>query len=126
MKKYFLFFALVLAMMSCKKDKTIDTQLIGPWSDYNAFYQFNNDFTYYTRYLRVGSGADSVMVDSVWGTYQLDKKRVNVTFYQKGYRQKYSGFVYFQNANPNTWHYSIQDTILNYSSHTTLGSLFKQ
>jgi hypothetical protein len=127
MKKYILLFSLMIAILSCKKDKSIDTQLIGQWSDYNAFYQFNNDFTYYTKYLKVGSGADSVKVDSVWGTYELDRKRVNVTFNQQGYRQKYTGIVYFQNANPNTWHYSIEsDTVLNYNSHTTLGTLFKQ
>jgi hypothetical protein len=127
MKKFTVLFVLFLAIGSCKKDKTIDTQLIGPWSDYNAFYQFNEDFTYYTRYLKVGSGSDSVRVDSVWGTYSLDKKRVNVTFNQKGYRQKYTGIVYFQAANPITWHYSIQnDTVLNYTSHTSLGTLFRQ
>jgi hypothetical protein len=127
MKKYILLFSLMAALLSCKKDKSIDTQLIGPWSDYNAFYQFNNDFTYYTKYLRIGSGADSVKVDSVWGTYELDRKRVNVTFNQHGYRQKYTGIVYYQNANPDTWHYSIQnDTVLNYNSHTTLGTLIRQ
>jgi hypothetical protein len=126
MKNCILFLVLLFTTFSCKKDKTIDTQLIGQWSDYNAFYQFNNDFTYYTLYLRTGNGTDSVRVDSVWGDYELDKKRVNVTFNQLGYRQKYSGIVYFQKANPNTWHYSITDTILNYNSHTTSGYLFKQ
>lgn len=127
MKNYILLFVLLVTIISCKKDKTIDTQLIGQWSDYNGLYQFNENFTYYTRYLKIGSGKDSVRVDSVWGSYELDKKRVNVTFYQKGYRQKYSGLIFFQNANPNTWHYSIQnDTVLNYSSHTSLGSLYKQ
>ena len=127
MKKYILLFGLMGLILSCKKDKSIDPQLIGPWTDYNAFYQFNNDFTYYTKYLKTGSGMDSVKIDSVWGTYELDRKRVNVTFNQQGYRQKYTGIVYFQNANPNTWHYSIQnDTVLNYNSHTTLGTLIKQ
>jgi hypothetical protein len=127
MKKNLLIFALSLCIFSCKKDDSIDTQLLGTWSDYNSSYTFNSDFTYNIRYLSTGSGPDSVVVDSAFGTYELDNKRVNVTFNQQGYRDKASTTVFYQSANPATWHYTIQnDTILNYTSHTTLGVLYKQ
>ncbi|HXA00940.1 MAG TPA: hypothetical protein VNW99_03070 [Cytophagaceae bacterium] len=127
MKKNILLIALIICTLSCKKDNSIDTKLIGKWSDFNALYQFNTDFTYHINYLSVGSGKDSVKIDSAFGTYELDKKRVNVTFNQKGYRHKYTGVVLFQTVNPITWHYSIQsDTILNYNSNTSLGILYKQ
>jgi hypothetical protein len=127
MKKNILLIAIILCTFSCKKDNSIDTKLVGKWSDYNTLYQFNSDFTYHINYLSIGMGKDSVKIDSTFGTYQLDKKRVNVTFIQKGYRQKYTGVVLFQTANPTTWHYSFpSDSIMNYNSNTTIGILHKK
>ncbi|MFL5731099.1 MAG: hypothetical protein ACJ75J_16545 [Cytophagaceae bacterium] len=126
MKKRIIYLVLLFCIFSCKKDNSIDTQLIGKWSDFTSTYTFNPDFTYNTLYTRIGSGADSVKIDSAFGTYELDKKRVNVTFNQAGYRQKYTGVVFYEKANPVTWHYSIQDSVLNYNSHTTTGVLYKQ
>jgi hypothetical protein len=127
MKKNILILALLLCIFSCKKDDSIDTQLVGTWSDYNSSYQFNSDFTYNVLYLSMGNGGYTVTIDSSFGTYELDRKRVNVTFNQKGYRQKTNGAVLFETANPVTWHYSIQgDTALHYNSHTTIGILYKQ
>jgi hypothetical protein len=127
MKKNILILALIFCTLSCKKDNSIDTKLIGKWSDFNSLYQFNSNFTYSINYLSIGNGKDSVKIDSAFGTYELDKKRVNVTFNQKGYRKKSTGVVLFQTANPTTWHYSFpSDSVLNYNSNTTLGVLYKQ
>ena len=127
MKKNILLIALMICTFSCKKDTSIDTKLIGKWSDFNSLYQFNSNFTYSINYLSIGNGKDSVTIDSAFGTYELDKKRVNVTFNQKGHRTKSTGAVLFQTANPTTWHYSFpSDSVLNYNSNTTLGVLYKQ
>jgi hypothetical protein len=127
MKKNILLIALIICTFSCKKDNSIDTKLIGKWSDFNSLYKFNSDFTYNINFLSNGSGKDSVTIDSAFGTYELDKKRVNVTFNQKGYRKKSTKVVLFQSTNPTTWHYSFpNDTVLNYNSNTTLGVLYKQ
>ena len=127
MKKGILILTLFVLAVACKKDDSIDPKLLGKWSDFNVRYTFNGDYTYAVNYLRTGAGQDSVLVDSVFGTYSLDRKRDNITFNQKGYRERYSGNIISQEKYANTWNYSFEtDTILKYTSNTTLGVLYKE
>jgi hypothetical protein len=127
MKKNILLIVIIICTFSCKKDNSIDTKLVGKWSDFNSLYQFNSDFTYNILRLSSGLGKDTVLIDSTFGSYELDNKRVNITFTQKGSRNKSTKVVSFQTVNPTTWHYSFpNDTTLNYNSNTSLGVLYKQ
>lgn len=123
----FILLAVIFSGCSANQDY-IDTKLLGKWTDYNNRYQFNPDHTYSINYLRSGLGADTVLIDSVFGTYQLNKKRSNLTFFQEGYRNRNSaGTITYQKTNATTWNYTIEnDTVVKYTSNTTLGRLFKK
>ena len=109
---------------SCVKNEVkIDDELIGKWTDTNTIYEFKNDFTYNTQYVRAGVLPNSVLTDSVYGDYIVESGRSNITFNLKGYRPK-GGAVVEEDLNSTTWNYSIEnDTLLHYESNTTLGTM---
>lgn len=120
----FIFLAIVCG---CKKDTSIDPQLLGLWDDFNTIYTFNNDFTYSQKYYHFGYGKDSVKIDSIFGRYELDRKKSNLFFFQKGYREKSTGLIITQELSGNSWSYNIEsDTILRYTSNNSLGKLIKK
>jgi len=120
------YFVILLSLLfSCRSQDTIDPKLIGKWTDTNTIYEFRDDNTYSTNYLRVGVLPNSVLTDSVFGEYTIETKRSNITFDLRGYRPK-NGVVIDSSLNSTTWNYSIEnDTILNYESNTTLGNFKK-
>ena len=113
-------------MFSCINNEIkIDDKLVGKWTDTNTVYEFRDDFTYSTKYIRAGVLPNSVLTDSVYGEYIVESGRSNITFNLKGYRPK-GGEVVEDEINSTTWNYSIEnDTILRYESNTTLGTMKK-
>lgn len=112
-------------LSACKKDDGVDDQLYGKWTDTNTVYEFRDDLTYSTKYVRAGVLPNSVLTDSVWGTYIIESDRSNITFDLKGYRPK-NGEPVEESLNSTTWNYAIEnDTILHYESNTTLGTMKK-
>lgn len=124
----FIFLIICLTIFSCTEDKNYtDPSLIGRWYDYNNIYRFSDDHSYYILYERTGTAQHPVTADSVFGNYKIDKKRGNIIFYQEGYLPKNSSTVVFENLNATTWKYEINpDTLLTYTSHTTLGQLYRE
>ena len=122
--KKIVYIALAFISFSCVKNEIkIDDQLVGKWTDTNTIYEFRDDWTYSTKYVRAGVLPNSVLTDSVWGEYIVESGRNNITFNLKGYRPKDSTLVE-QELNSTTWNYSIEnDTLLNYESNTTLGTM---
>lgn len=117
---------LVIAFSSCIKNEIkIDEKLVGKWTDTNTVYEFRDDFTYSTKYVRAGVLPNSVLTDSVYGDYIVESGRNNITFNLKGYRPK-GGDIIETEINSTTWNYSIEnDTLLRYESNTTLGTMKK-
>lgn len=111
---------------SCVKNEIkIDDKLLGKWTDTNTVYEFKDDWTYTTKYVRAGVLPNSVLTDSVWGEYIVESGRNNITFNLKGYRPK-GGDIVEDDLNSTTWNYSIEsDTLLHYESNTTLGTMKK-
>lgn len=129
MKKIILFLVISFSLLACKKDESLDPKLVGSWTDYNVTFTFTSDFRYNIKYLRAGAGVDTVTVDSVFGEYALEKtkKKDKIIFNQKGYREKFTQVVVSKEEYATTWNYSfVNDSTLNYSSHTTLGTLYKK
>ncbi len=129
MKKALLFLVIFSSLLACKKDESLDPKLVGSWSDFNVTYTFSSDFRYNIKYLRTGKGPDTVTVDSVYGEYSLErsKKKNKVIFNQKGYREKFTGVIVSKEEYATTWNYSFpNDTALTYTSHTSLGTLYKE
>ena len=124
---------LIFTFFSCEKDKyfenlnTMDSQLEGSWWDTNTIYTFSdggNDTLYFgQKHLRSGVGQDSIKTDSIFGWFLIDNERKNITFNVEGWITKYDSITIIQKLNSTTWNYSISDTILNYESSTTLGTL---
>ncbi|HEY8402735.1 MAG TPA: hypothetical protein VIK89_15810 [Cytophagaceae bacterium] len=126
MTKRWLIIFFVLVFSGCKKDTSVDPQLIGTWDDFNSIYTFRTDFTYSLEFYHNGYGPDSVKIDSVYGIYELDRKKNNLRFFQKGYREKLSGLIVPYEKNDN-WNYSIEnDSVLTYTSNTRAGKLVKR
>lgn len=124
--KKFLFILIGIISFSCVKNEIkIDEQLLGKWTDTNTIYDFKDDFSFSTQYVRAGVLPNSVLTDSVYGEYIVESGRSNITFNLKGYREK-NGPVIEEELNSTTWNYSIEnDTILHYESNTTLGTMKK-
>ena len=124
MKKLQIILSLFI-LFSCKNENIDDPKIIGKWTDTNTIYEFREDHTYSTNYIRAGVLPNSVLTDSVYGEYIIESKRNNLTFNLKGYRPK-NGVAIDTSLNSTTWNYSIKnDTILNYESNTTLGTMTK-
>lgn len=118
--------AIVFISAACSQE-TIQPEpaLLGQWTDYNVIYTFNQDFSYSMNYLRKGRGQDTVSVDSVFGHYNIDKKRSNISFEVSGYRTK-EGQLIYKPLNGTAWHYNIKDSIMTYQSRTAIGQLYKK
>ena len=125
MKKVIYIFIAIISFSCVKNEIKIDDQLLGKWTDTNTIYEFRDDFSYSTQYVRAGVLPNSVLTDSVYGEYIVESGRSNITFNVKGYRSK-DGTLVEEEINSTTWNYSIEnDTILHYESNTTLGTMKK-
>jgi hypothetical protein len=102
----------------------LDPQLIGRWTDKNVNYYFSSSLTFGEKFLRKGSGVDTVLTDSSYGNYTLDVSNHTITFLITGVRMK-SGTVLGTNLNGGVWNYSISDTVLTYTTLTSNGRLVK-
>ena len=121
--KNILYILILLTSFSCINNEIrIDDELLGKWTDTNTVYEFRDDWTYSTKYVRAGVLPNSVLTDSVWGEYIVESGRNNITFNLKGYRPK-GGAIVEEELNSTTWNYSIEDTTLHYESNTTLGTM---
>jgi hypothetical protein len=118
-----------LILFSCKKDETVPNKLIGKWTDENTSYAFTPEKTYSTKYLRTGALPDTVVTDSIWGTYSYETSSENVSFLVKGIKYRKStkiGTDSIANVNYNgpTWNISFEgNDVLKYRSNTSLGYL---
>ena len=125
MNKFTLIIVSFIFLFSCKNKNIDDPKLVGKWSDTNTIYEFRDDHTYSTNYVRAGVLPNSVLTDSVFGEYIIESRRNNITFNLKGYRPK-NGSVIDTSLNSTTWNYNIEnDTTLHYESNTTLGTMTK-
>jgi len=130
------FILVLLLVTSCGNNdnyfttlNVMDPDLAGSWWDTNTIYTFSEIsednitiLVYGEKHIRSGVGQDSIVTDSVYGTFDLDLDRKNITFNVKGWITK-SGDTVAQELNSTTWNYSITDTIMTYESSTTLGTL---
>lgn len=121
-----LFALLVILADSCAVNIAPDTKIHGIWRDINTRYFFGADNTYYIKYLRVGAVGDSILNDSVFGTYKVEQNRSNLTFEIVGYVRRKDGQVVTNKMNGTTWHYEVKNDTLSYISKTTIGKLYKQ
>ncbi len=111
--------------IACKVDDSVNPELIGVWENLNQRYTFREDYTYSLENLRPGNAQDSIIADSLWGTYELDNDRSNLSLKPAGYRLKSTGELVNQALNDQTWNYQIAGNTLNYTSQTTIGKLEK-
>ncbi|WP_028979886.1 hypothetical protein [Sporocytophaga myxococcoides] len=130
MKRKLYIFALALPLLfSCKKDENYaDPRLVGKWTDFNTSYTFSEDKTFYSLYLRSGMGSDTILVDSIFGTYSVNKKKNVLNFSMHGYRKKDSlKTIVMDNRNMPAWNYSFDnDSTLTYRTSTAYSKLFKK
>ncbi|MBY0427119.1 MAG: hypothetical protein K2Q22_15900 [Cytophagales bacterium] len=123
-----------IALIGCEKSVTtqIDPKLIGNWTDKNVRYYFNSNLNYGLKYLRKGSGVDTVVTDSAFGNYTLDVSNNTISFVITGYKLK-TGTTVGANINAGVWNYSIsgydpvkrKDTVLTYTTLTSNGRLVR-
>ncbi|WP_045469243.1 hypothetical protein [Sporocytophaga myxococcoides] len=130
MKRKLYIFALALPILfACKKDENFsDPRLIGKWTDFNTSYAFSEDKTFYSLYLRSGMGSDTILVDSIFGTYYVNKKKNVLNFNMNGYRKKDSlKTIIIENRNMPAWNYTFDnDSTLTYQTSTAYSKLFKK
>ena len=130
MKRKLYIFALVLPLLlSCKKDENYaDPRLVGKWTDFNTSYIFSEGKTFYSLYLRSGMGNDTILVDSIFGTYSVNKKKNVLNFKMNGYRKKDSlRTIVMDNRNMPAWNYNFDnDSTLTYQTSTAYSKLFKK
>ncbi len=130
MKRKLYIFALALPLLfACKKDENYtDLRLIGKWTDFNTSYTFSEDKTFYSLYLRSGMGSDTILVDSIFGTYSVNKKKNVLNFIMNGYRKKDSlKTIIMDNRNMPAWNYKFDnDSTLTYQTSTAYSKLFKK
>ncbi len=118
-------FGFMVLPIACNNDSEgVDPSLVGVWTDENNLYHFKSDLRYGIKYLRKGQGNDSILTDSVFGTYTVDTRRSNISFFQEGFLLRSDSLV-FSALSGTTWNYSISGNQLNYESRTTSGTLFK-
>lgn len=112
--------------IACEKQNTTQTdpKLIGKWTDRNVRYYFYPTRTYGLKYLRKGSGLDTVTTDSSYGSYTLDITNNTISFLLTGVKLK-TGTVLGVNINGGVWNYAINDTVLTYTSLTSNGRLVR-
>lgn len=130
MKRKLYIFALALPLLfACKKDENYaDPRLIGKWTDFNTSYTFSENKTFYSLYLRSGMGSDTILVDSIFGTYSVNKKKNVLNFTMNGYRKKDSlRTIVMENRNMPAWNYKFDnDSTLSYQTSTAYSKLFKK
>ncbi len=123
--------ALFGALVSCAPEEiTDDPKLIGTWENPTLRYVFRNDKTYSQIFLRKGRGSDTTRRDSLFGKYQVDGKRNNITFTLEGFRVRDTArsgadsfYVVLREQNAGVWNYTVSDSVLNYNSGTQRGEL---
>jgi hypothetical protein len=117
---------LIVACNSSKEE--LDERILGQWSDGNTSYHFKANKIFGIKYQRQGLGIDAVTTDSIWGTYQVDKKRSNIYFEAEYLTLKSKpDSVIKRRTNLPVLNYLIQgDSLLNYTSNTIKGSLKKR
>src|SRR5690606_30007331 len=103
-------------------------RLIGKWTDFNTSYTFSEDKTFYSLYLRSGMGSDTILVDSIFGTYSVNKKKTVLNFIMNGYRKRDSlKTIVMDNRNMPAWNYKFDnDSTLTYQTSTAYSKLFKK
>lgn len=131
MKKHiFYLVASLLVFVSCNKFDGDDARLYGSWSNGAQKYNFYSDKSYSIENLLKGDSINPITYDSIFGVYNIDEKRSNITFDQKGAKLDSNDVIEYKNVNSSTWNYEIKyndaDTTLEYESTTTTGILTKE
>jgi hypothetical protein len=125
----YIFILTVSFLFGCKEDEIYtDPRLIGKWTDFNSSYTFNEDKSFFLLYLRSGMGSDTILTDSIFGTYYVNKKKKLLNFTMQGYRKRDSlQTVVWENRNMPAWNYSFDnDSTLSYQTSTAYSKLFKK
>ncbi len=118
-----LLFLSILAQ-GCGDNTGVDPSVVGVWTDDNNRYHFQADSRYGVKYLRKGQGQDTILTDSVFGTYVVDTRRNNISFNQEGIVLRPDSLV-LRPQSGTTWNYTISGNVLEYRSRTTVGSIFR-
>ncbi|GAL87559.1 hypothetical protein MYP_4789 [Sporocytophaga myxococcoides] len=73
-------------------------------------------------------GSDTILVDSIFGTYYVNKKKNVLNFNMNGYRKKDSlKTIIIENRNMPAWNYTFDnDSTLTYQTSTAYSKLFKK
>ena len=120
------------AISCAPEDLQPDPKLHAQWENPSTIIRFKPDKSFWRRFPRKGTGNDTTLRDSVWGTYEVDAKRINITFTLLGYRERFltlDTLDTFRLVNTNVaagvWNYELKkDTILKYQSLTESGTLY--
>jgi len=128
-KQFFICAALFTSLVfGCKKESDkVDPLLIGNWTDGNTKYTFADNRTFGIKYLRTGNTAESVLTDSIWGTFSVDNKRSNIYFEANQLTErKHPNTIVSRKINLPVWNYNFTaDSLLNYSSNSIKGQFRK-
>lgn len=124
MKNYLLLLLIAGFLSACNTEETINPDIVGKWGGTKTVYAFETDGSYYFLNGRTGTTLSPIISDSTFGTFKTNTEKSQVTFYQEGYRDKESQKIVEQ-KNQVIWKYTIEGSILKYSSPTTDGDLTK-
>lgn len=106
-----------------------DSNLFGVWSDDLVRYRFHEDLTFTVAYKRTPEDPAQLdeIPDSVWGTYRVEQENNKIFLEGQGFRDAKNGQLVEKLHNRGIWDYEIKnDTVLNYTTQTTVGKLFRQ
>ena len=114
----------VVFLMSCKEDMSMNPDLAGRWQTPGAVYTFKTNQEYAIEY--VNDGEDFAPVaDSVFGDFTHNNDKSTIVFYQKGYRIDSTQVIVKKDLNGDVWEYTIKGDELTYDSKTQTGLLKK-
>lgn len=125
MKKYLLSLLIVCCFFACKKEENINSNVVGTWQGTKLTYVFRENGNYYFLNGRSGTTEYPIIADSTFGTFKTNSDKSQITLYQEGYREKETGKIVEQ-KNQVIWKYTIEGSVMTYSSPTTEGELTKK
>ena len=109
------FLGIVVAIFSCKSDAD-SPDVVGAWQSGAVIITYNEDLTYGINYLSKGDSENPVPNDSVFGVYKIDRKDAVITMNKQGHRVRETQTIVLEEAQPESWSYSIQDDVLKVSN----------
>lgn len=103
-----------------------DPQLYGKWGSVGERFEFKEGGSFSQLILRrTSTPKDTANADSIFGTYEVDSKRSNISFSITGYRKADTKKIVLKSFNMATWNYSLVADTLKYESVGQVNRLVK-